>query len=283
TRGIQCFAVKQTIRDARDRAGREDAALRAIARAGGSFAPRALLLDRDSYTQPVVVQTWLDGDTLDRPPMSTAEWQALLDHYCAIHAITPQRAGQDIPQATLNAASGATGNALVEAQLARLPLAERPATLQRLLDRFSTWQPPQWDAPPVALCRVDGNWRNFIARRGGWASVDWENSGWGDPAFEWADLMTHPAYPPDAPWLALVEAYASRTGDTAAPLRIQAYHTIMLVWWALRVARTLYEVPRGLDPRLAARPADWQATAQRQYEDYLARAELQLQAYREIT
>ncbi|MBC8163464.1 MAG: hypothetical protein H7Z42_19825, partial [Roseiflexaceae bacterium] len=34
TRGILCFAKKQTIRDARDRAGREDAALRAIARAG---------------------------------------------------------------------------------------------------------------------------------------------------------------------------------------------------------------------------------------------------------
>jgi hypothetical protein len=33
-----------------------------------------------------------------------------------------------------------------------------------------------------------------MRRAGAWASVDWENSGWGDAAFEIADMMTHPAY-----------------------------------------------------------------------------------------
>lgn len=50
----------------------------------------------------------------------------------------------------------------------------------------------------------------------------------------------------------------------------------MLVWWVARFARTLYEVPRGGDQRLAGRPASWQAAAEAGYRRYceLARAEL---------
>lgn len=40
-----------------------------------------------------------------------------------------------------------------------------------------------------------------------------------------------------------------------------------------RFARLLYEVPRGLDERLVTRPAGWEATAPRQYQRYLARAD----------
>ena len=56
------FAVKFTIRDKRDRAGREYAGLRALRAAGLAIAPEPVLLDRIRYPQPVVVQTWLDGD-----------------------------------------------------------------------------------------------------------------------------------------------------------------------------------------------------------------------------
>src|SRR5262245_22941297 len=46
------LAVKFTIRDARDRAGREYAALLALHRAGLEVAPAPLFLDRDRYPQP---------------------------------------------------------------------------------------------------------------------------------------------------------------------------------------------------------------------------------------
>src|SRR6187551_905801 len=61
TSGTHDLAIKFTIRDARDRAGREYNALLALQQAGLKLAPAPLWLDRDSYTQPVIVQSWLEG------------------------------------------------------------------------------------------------------------------------------------------------------------------------------------------------------------------------------
>src|SRR3954469_9309531 len=62
------LAIKFTIRDARDRAGREYTSLLAPQRGGLPIAPAPLWLDRDRYAQPVVVQTWLEGTVLAAPP-----------------------------------------------------------------------------------------------------------------------------------------------------------------------------------------------------------------------
>jgi hypothetical protein len=51
------LAIKWTIRDERDRAGREHAALTALRQAGLDIAPAPILLERERYPQPVVVQT----------------------------------------------------------------------------------------------------------------------------------------------------------------------------------------------------------------------------------
>ncbi len=114
------------------------------------------------------------------------------------------------------------------------------------------------------------------------ASVDWEYSGWGDPAFELADMMTHPGYTEVVPvrWDWLIDAYTERMGDRTAALRVRTYSTIMLVWWVVRLARYLYEVPRGLDQRLVQPSAGWQTTTERNYAHYLALAEAQLAALR---
>ena len=267
------FAVKFTLRDERDRAGREFAALQVLAEVGVECVPRAGLLDRDHYSLPVVVQTWLEGEVLSAPPANAADWTALCYHYCTIHHVGPQHTTQQLQPATINAASADAGRTLIAEHLGRIPLEARPVSLTALLSDFARTTLPEWNAPPVALCRVDSNWRNFLRRPGDWASVDWENSGWGDPAFEWADLMTHPAYATcAAPWDALIETYAERMNDETAPLRISTYTTIMLVWWVVRWARYLYEVPRGLDQRLVARPADWPQHAEREYARYLALA-----------
>ena len=53
------YAVKFTMRDERDRAGREPAALSALQQAGLHIAPEPIWLDRERYTQPVVVQSWI--------------------------------------------------------------------------------------------------------------------------------------------------------------------------------------------------------------------------------
>jgi hypothetical protein len=121
---------------------------------------------------------------------------------------------------------------------------------------------------------VDNNTLNFIRRPGRWASVDWENAGWGDPAFDIADWMTHAAYLDVSPerWDWVVEEYSSLVDDVTVVQRIWTYYKILLVWWVARLARYLYEVPRGLDPRLVEWPQGWRADLEGKYERYLALA-----------
>ena len=51
------IVVKFTRRDERDRAGREYAALRLLQERAPGLAPRPVLLDRERYARPVVVQS----------------------------------------------------------------------------------------------------------------------------------------------------------------------------------------------------------------------------------
>lgn len=273
------YAIKFTVRDARNRAGRECMALQALEEAGLTIAPRALWWSADRYHQPVVIQTWLAGETLTGPPETRADWDALLAHYCAIHSLTPERTAAQFAEAVINARDGASGRALVAQNVERLPRSAISPRLQHILSWFNAWQIPEWPAAPRTLCRVDPNWRNFIRRVSGeentWASVDWENSGWGDPAFELADLMTHPEYRhvERRTWERLIDAYARQMQDETARLRIETYYTISLVWWCVRFARYLYEIPRGLDARLVAPPPDWRPTAEGKYAHYLTKTE----------
>ncbi len=268
------LAIKWTIRDARDRAGREYAALAALREAGLDLAPAPLWLERERYPQPVVVQSWLAGDVGATPPVSDAEWQALLDHYLGIHTLTPAHTSLPIQPAVLNMHNAGIGLELIRQQRALLPAPHQPADLRALVNLVEQCTLPIWPAPSLTLCHVDPNTRNIIRRPGGWASVDWENSGWGDPAFEIADLMTHPAYAavPPKRWEWLISAYCTARGDPGGEQRIRVYAMLMLVWWVARLARTLYEVPRGGDQRLAARPDGWQAETEALYQRYLALA-----------
>jgi thiamine kinase-like enzyme len=273
TSGAHDLAIKFTIRDERDRAGREYAALMALQQAGLAIAPLPLWLDRDRYAQPVVVQSWLEGTVLAAPPAGDDEWQRLLDHYLAIHTLTPTSAIM-FPPAVLNMHSAADGLGRIRQQLAYMPESEQPAALHELIRNVEAAQLPDWPAPPLALCRVDPNTLNFVRRPNAWASVDWENAGWGDPAYEIADLITHPAYAavPNDRWEWLIDAYCAQCGDPGAVTRIHVDRLLMLVWWVARLARTLYEVPRGGDQRLVTRPAGWLEDMRAKYESYLALA-----------
>jgi len=62
------IAVKFTVRDARHRAHREFHALLALESCAPNIAPQPLYLDEESYTQPVVVQTWLAREVVAALP-----------------------------------------------------------------------------------------------------------------------------------------------------------------------------------------------------------------------
>lgn len=266
------LAIKFTIRDARRRAYREYQALLALQQAEANLAPQPILLDESSYPLPVVVQSWISGEVKAEPPRTDADWQKLVDHYAQIAQVTPERVTVPIDTAVMNFTSISHAYQQIQQQLANIPPTDLPNSMQKLLaDLSSAPLPPCPPAPSLTLCRNDSNSLNFIRRPYGWLSVDWENSGWGDPAFEIADVICHPRYASmsNERWQWVMHLYGELSGDETAVKRIQIYTPLMLVWWAARLVRASYEVPRGLDERLVARPSDWQAQNQALFERYV--------------
>ena len=271
TNGARDLAIKFTIRDARDRAGREYAALVALQRAGFDIAPRAILLKRERYTLPVVVQTWLDGDVINAPPTNDDEWTRLLEHYAAIHSLTPARAPIELPRAVITAHNAEEARSRVREQIAQIPVAVRPASLVELVARLEQIEFAKWDTPRIAFCRVDPNIANFVRGDTRWKSVDWENAGWGDPAYEMADLIAHPAYAEVSParWEWVIEKIGALERDAQIAARVRVYSRMILVWWVARLARYLYEIPRGGDQRLVEPARDWRIEMQTKFARYL--------------
>ena len=274
------LAVKFTTRDERDRAGREFSALLALQRGGLTIAPQPVWLDRERYAQPVVVQTWLDGDVRPDVPVDDEEWDGLLKHLVTLHTLTPDKTSVALPPSVLNAHSCDEAKAIVRQHAARIPASEQPAYLRQLLQRFEQVTFPQWPAPHLALCHTDPNLMNYIRRPGVWVAVDWENAGWGDPAFEIADLTTHPAYlaVPAGQWAKVIARYCELSHDGTLSERIYVYRRILLVWWVVRLCRYQYEIPRNLDRRLVAPRPDWQADVRYKLDLYLAASERTLNA-----
>lgn len=128
-----------------------------------------------------------------------------------------------------------------------------------LVDQALSLSCLQWPCPPLHFCRGDPNIRNFIRRPDYWASVDWEYSGCGDPAFEIADFLVHAAHIawPRRQTRRLVDHYCAHSGDAAIRDRIPIYETLILVWWTLRLGRLLPEARSGADKRLAELSHSW--------------------------
>ena len=263
------IAVKFTIKDKRHRARREFYALQILAEAGLKVSPQALWLDEENYTLPVVVQSWESARPFDAPPKSRLDWEAFLSHYSIIHSLKQESSNSKVTDAVINFRNGLHGKEFVLEAVGPLPVEARPAGLKHLLNWFEDWRPPAFPEAPSAFCRVDPNWRNFIRQGEKIISVDWENSGWGDPAFEIADMMCHPEYEHTTPedWAFIIQTYASLTGDPDCHLRIMTYQLELQLWWVIRWARFLYEVPRGLDDRLVERPDNWQMETEKRLSD----------------
>lgn len=284
------YAVKFTMNDPRRRAEREYRALSVLDTLGLDLAPHPVLFDETAYSLPLIVETWVEGEVIADPPDSAAAWAQLIDYYVNIHNVTCAQvcaAGMALEKPILYAESAEACKELIRQKITRLPLNAQPESLRRLYARFDARRLPHWDAPPLALARNDPNPRNFI-RRGGqaWASVDWEYSGITDPAFDFADMLTHPQYidVSSGQQARLIDEYVARmdksgSTDTGRAARIRAYQLTMTVWWVARFAQYLYEVPLGLDERLVQRPPTWREDAERKYAHYLLAAERLLDTY----
>jgi aminoglycoside phosphotransferase (APT) family kinase protein len=274
--------IKFSLPGSRQCAAREFSALALLHRLGLRLAPAPILLDRQHFTRPVVAMTWVEGARLEKSPASETDWQKLVEYLAALRQVTPERSPFCLRPAVLNFASAEEGLQAVRAELERLPPAARRPQITPLIEALEKHTFPNWPAPPRCLCRCDPSPHNFLAAAQGLVSVDWENAGWGDPAFEIADLFSHPDFT-DAPperlaWAA--RTFAELTGDPGAQQRILAYFPILQVRWTLRWLRYLVEIPTGQDARLADWPEGWQVRFERQFEIYLQRAWQALSAHK---
>jgi aminoglycoside phosphotransferase (APT) family kinase protein len=266
--------IKWCIRDARQRAVREHAALSLLHDAQPGCAPAPIMVDTTRYHQPVVVQSYVPGAVYATPLETDKAWQPLIDCLVRIHRVQ-YRLDTPIQPAVINAHSVATARQLIQAQLDAIPLDAWPATLVALVRTLDATAIEELPAMPLVLCHVDSNYRNFVCTSDGVVAVDWENSGWGDPAFEIAELVAHPAYMSvsQSRWQWVIDAYSCTHDDPLAMRqRIATHLRIYRVWWVARFARYLYEVPRGRDQRLVARNSDWLHDMHAKYDRYLADA-----------
>ena len=276
TSPVADLAIKLTLRDQYHRAIREYHSLQVLERAGlvtgpNARGPRALLLEQDRYATPVVVLSWLTGEPCQEPPTTDEEWRRLVELYVAIHTVTPEQCPAELPPPVLIMRSADEGLECIRTQLSMIPEADQPPEARELLARLERYPFPAWDSPPVSLCQGDGNFRNVLQQPGGWAAVDWEYSGWGDPAFEFASIVAHAAYldvPPER-WDWGRELYLSLSTDPGAAERIAVYTPLMYGFWVARFARMYYEIPRGGDQRLTPYPEGWLDAVRGRYARYL--------------
>ncbi|MEM7734880.1 MAG: aminoglycoside phosphotransferase family protein [Deinococcota bacterium] len=252
-RGHQQVAIKFTPRDERQRAAREYYALQAIQQAGYALAPQALYLNTTAFVYPATVQTWLEGEVKQQPPVTDRDWERLLEHFITIHSITPDTLRSqhqtNLQPAVLTAFSMDDAINLINIQLAKFPASQE---LINTAVRVSQLNISKLHQHPC-LCRTDSNILNFIWQADKLYSVDWENSGWGNPLFELAELTTHPSYldVDDMRWHHLIETYVHNMDIPELAKTVFVYRHVMLVWWLARLARYIYELPRGRDARLA--------------------------------
>lgn len=265
-------AVKITRVDERNRAVREFNTLLALQQADLNIAPLPLALDAGNGNgRQVVVQSWLDGDVRHTPPQSDEEWALFLEHILLTHTVLPEATAVTLPPATLNAAHPDQFLDYVKSYLNKHQL-QGQEPLAGLVAKLETRQYPQWPVVQRTLIHCDTNPRNFVRRPSGWLSVDWENSGWGDPALEIADVLAHAGMMsvPLARWPAFVAAYAARCGDDTAVSRIWAYYPLIVTLWVAIFSKGMYDLAHQVPhDRLAPRPFDWAKTLPIKYNHYL--------------
>ncbi len=271
-------AIKFTMRDARDRAGREWAALKFLAEHAPDLAPHPLLLDRSSYAHQVIVQSWLAGDATPSLPANDPAWHALCRHLVKIHSLPASPGHPAICSVVLYVTSPADALQAIRAQHCRLSPEEWTSGVNDLIAQAHSAPWPHLPQPPLRFCRGDPNIRNFIRRPNAWASIDWEYSGWGDPAFEIADFLVHAAHIewPRQQTRRLVDLYSASSSDPTITQRIAFYETLMLVWWTLRLGRILPDARSCRDKRLVTFSQSWleeRRLLQRRYQQ-LAEAAL---------
>lgn len=260
------YACKLCVADERHRAQREYASLRLLERAGLDIAPQPILIDESCAVLPfpVVSYRWIEGKTL-APPLSDVQLSAVLQSIQSFHALAPENSSDsnlcdawfhwfsfDPYLAELNKFLHEYGEWLVLNDVDGRGIFTR---LERLVERCvatvtRSRVDPSRESTSIRLSHVDPNLANAIwdeHQRLRW--VDWEYSGWGDPALELADLRWHIALEnmteEQHAWFRT--RYQRPAGDDEFEERLGIWDRILVTRWTFLIARMLWIAHNGPD------------------------------------
>lgn len=231
------YAVKVTRRDARQRAQREFTALTLLQESGMTPRPIAVYSDvPDLPDSSITVTQWIVASPYQPPDVLTGH--ARIQHALTLaHHMRPDTTPREVMPAALYVQHPADLLADMERRYALLP--HNYPHLRTLMDRTLKFTPSQWEtAPRLGLVQCDAWPANALDDGERLYLVDWENAGWGDPAFEVADMAAKPGFGSDlteAQFQQVAGEHGERLHDTALPQRAEVYRRLMVVWWAIRL------------------------------------------------
>ena len=267
------FACKLCVNDNRERAKREYGALRILEAAGLDIAPRPLWLDESCtvVSYPTVAYRWMSGSPLG-PKLTPQQLTALIESLQRIHGIRPgDLAGYELADAwfhwfgfdpyldELHGLLAEDGPWLIDAERRGRELYAR---LGRLVEACAqvvarSDADPRREQVPRRLCRVDPGLANAIwCDDGRLRWVDWEYSGWGDPALELADLRWHSSLEGLSPveHHRLRDNYRRPTGDSGFEARLAIWDRLISTRWAFVILRMLRSAHEGPDRERLTQP-----------------------------
>jgi thiamine kinase-like enzyme len=288
----QCYACKLCVADECRRAAREYGALRLLHAAGLDIAPQPLWLDESCTVVPfpAVAYCWLSGEPLNSSP-TAQQLAALLDSFQRLHNLQPgDFEDHDVADAWAHwfdfevylaelrdflaehgpwlAATAPEGRDLRD-RLVRLVDSCAEAVMTSAVD-------PGRESVPLCLCRVDPNLANTVWSEDGrlrW--VDWEYSGWGDPALDLADLRWHAALAElsEAQHAWLRDNYRQPTGDHSFEERLVVWDRLLATHWPFLILQWLWTEHHGSDRVRLTRPTADLAELSARLVRFIERAE----------
>jgi hypothetical protein len=295
--GSDVYACKVCVVDERQRARREWTALVALQAAGLQTAAEPIVFAPDGpLPQPVIACRWVSGSSLMAQALDDRDLAMLICELEAIHGTPPppgieplvawgQPSGYAVYLAEIQSSLDKVCRwaAAAGTDLGRLPnwVADLPARLPLFEQVAAGAQATVAQAgsdgtyPVKALVRLDGNPDNIVRDgTGQFVFIDWEYSGWGDAAYDLAELRWHPRnlQISQQRWENTLAGYRPHPDDPGFRARLAVYSQLVPAHWVGRSAVHLLEGAGliGGRPRLARVPVRMYRAVRKQLDNYLA-------------
>ncbi|MCY3957874.1 MAG: aminoglycoside phosphotransferase family protein [Chloroflexi bacterium] len=290
--GSEHFAFKLCVDDERQRARREYGALRVLAAAGMDLAPGPLWLDERCRVvpYPVVAYRWLSGTPIGPDP-AAQQLAALIESLQRIHSVRPEDpTGLELADAWFHWFEFGTYLDELRGLLAEhgpwlADVDKRGRELRARLNGLvescargvaSSDADPSRGQVPRRLCRVDPGLANALwCDDGRLRWVDWEYSGWGDPALELADLRWHVSLDGLGPAEhdRLRDRYRRPADDLGFERRLAVWDRLISTRWALVLLRWLWSAHAGPDRERLTQPTAEVSAVRERLLRFIERAE----------